>query len=122
MVRWTENIYQFLAEEVVPSSKLVGEKWPHHDIVINKFSRSQIYKRHHFFSSRYSDLELNIAWAEFVSGVNSKSEELYKEVHIKINDNGYSSFLGILILRKHQPKDTYLFSVFIELLAKSRYF
>jgi hypothetical protein len=79
IVRWTEDINQFLAEEVVPSSKLVGDKWPHHDIVINQFSRSQTYKQHHFFSSRYLDLELNIAWAEFVSGVIQSQKNYIKK-------------------------------------------
>ena len=43
MVRWTADINQFLAEEVVPATKLIGDKWPHKEIIIDKFSRSQSY-------------------------------------------------------------------------------
>ena len=51
MVRWTQDINQFLAEEVVPAAKLVGDRWPHQDIIIDQFSRSQVYMRYYSFSS-----------------------------------------------------------------------
>lgn len=53
IVRWTKDISQFLAEEVVPAAKLVGDRWLHQDIVFKQFSRSQIYMKHFF-----SDLQI----------------------------------------------------------------
>jgi len=126
MVRWTQDINQFLAEEVVPAAKMVGDKWPHRDIIIDQFSRSQIYMRyfsfkHETLGSQDVDLNLNITWTEFIAGVGSKSKTLHKEALRKINNNEYSSLLGVLILGKYEPKDEDLFSLFSDLSAKSIY-
>ena len=109
MVRWTKDINQFLVEEIVPAAKLVGNRWPHQDIIIDQFSRSQVYMRYSFSSSPDLDFNLNTAWAEFIAGVNSKSETLYQEALIKINKKEYSSLLGALILRRYERKDKNLF-------------
>ena len=75
MVRWTQDINQFLAEEVVPAAKLVGDRWPHKDINVYQFSQSQVYMRYYpYLNSPDPDLNLNNAWAEFIAGVNSKSK------------------------------------------------
>ncbi|MDI9394795.1 MAG: HEAT repeat domain-containing protein, partial [Euryarchaeota archaeon] len=123
MVRWTQDINQFLAEEIVPAAKLVGERWPHREIIIDKFSRSQVYMKYYsYFSSPDIDLNLNNTWAEFITVLDSKSEKLYDEALIKIDKNDYSSLLGVLILGKYKPKDKDLFSRFLNLIVKSRYY
>ncbi len=59
MVRWTQDIKQFLAEEVVPAAKLVGDRWPHQEIIIDQFSQSQAYMQYYYFtSSSYIDIYL----------------------------------------------------------------
>jgi hypothetical protein len=116
MVRWTQDINQFLAEEVVPAAKLVGDRWPHQDIIVDQFSRSQVYMRYYpFLTSPNIDLNLNSAWAEFIAGVDSKSKTLHREALRRINKKRYSSLLGVLILGKYEPKDKNNFSIFVDL-------
>ncbi|AKB36261.1 putative lyase [Methanosarcina siciliae C2J] len=122
MVRWTQDINRFLAEEVVPAAKLVGDRWPHREIIIDQFSRSQVYTRYYSFSFSDIDFYLNNVWAEFITGLDSKSEKLHDEALKKINYNDYSSLLGVLILGKYEPKDEDLFSLFLDLLVESRYY
>ncbi|AKB47472.1 putative oxidoreductase/HEAT repeat-containing protein [Methanosarcina sp. Kolksee] len=122
MVRWTQDINQFLAEEVVPAAKLVGDRWPHKDLVIDQFSQSQVYMRYdYFYSSRDIDLYLNNTWTQFIIGLNSKSKKLNEEALRKINNKDYSSLLGFLILVKYESKDKNLFSLFLDLSTKSRF-
>ena len=123
MARLTQDINQFLVEEVVPSAKLVGDKWPHREIIIDQFSRSPVYRRYPLACISHNiDLNLNNAWAEFIVGVGSKSETLHKEALKKINNNDSSSLLGVLILGKYELKDENLFSLLLDLLVKSRYY
>jgi len=123
MVRWTQDINQFLAEEVVPAAKLVGDRWPHQEIIIDQFSQSQAYMRYYYFtSSSYIDIYLNNSWAEFIMGVSPKSQELHEEALRKIKNKAYSSLLGVLILGKYEPKNKGLFSLFLDLSAKSRFY
>ena len=130
MVHWTQDIIQFLVEEVVPAAKLVGDRWPRQDIIshqnkdiiIDQFSRSQVYMRYYPFTPPDPDLNLNNAWAEFITGVDSKSKTLHYEALRKINDKEYSSLLGVLILGKYEPKDKDLFSLFSNLATKNRYY
>jgi len=123
MVRWTQDINQFLAEEVVSTAKLIGDRWSQQDIIIDRFSRSQVYTRYYpYLTSPNIDLTLNNAWAEFIAGVDSKSKTLHKETLCKINNKRYSSLLGALVLGKYEPKDKDLYSLFSDLSAKSRYY
>lgn len=124
MVRWTQDINQFLAEEVVPAAKLIGDRWPHREIIIDQFSRSQVYMQYSSYSFAPPDIDLylNSAWAEFIAGMGSKSKTLREEALKKINNKEYSSLLGVLILGKYEPKDENLFSLFLELSAKSRFY
>ena len=68
------------------------------------------------------DLDLNNTWAEFITVLDSKSEKLHDEALRKIDNNEYSSLLGVLILGKYEPKDEELFSHFLDVLVKSRYY
>jgi len=122
MVRWTQDINQFLAEEVVPAAKLVGDRWPNRDIIIDQFSQSQVYMRYYsIFTSSDIDIDLNNTWAEFITGVDSKSKELREEASRKINNKAYSSLLGVLVLGKYEPKDEDLFRLFY-VSAQSRFY
>jgi HEAT repeat protein/GTPase SAR1 family protein len=129
MVWWTQDIDQFLAEKIVPASKLVSNRWPYQNNIINQFSRSPLYVRYdsdmRFYfveDSLKIDLNLNRAWAELIAGVNSTSKIIYKEALRKITDKEYSSLLSILILGKFEPKNEKLFSLFSDLSIKSRYY
>jgi len=123
MVRWTQDINQFLAEEVVPAAKLVGDRWPHKDIIIDQFSQSKVYMHYYsFLGSPDLDLNLNNAWAEFINGVDSNSEKLHKEALRIIHKKEYSSLIGVLVLGNYEPKDKVLFYLFLDLSANSRYY
>ena len=88
MVRWTQDINQFLAEEVVPAAKLVGDRWPHQDIIIDQFSQSPVYMSY----SHYIDFDLNSTWAEFITGLDSKSKKLHDEALRKIDNKAIPVF------------------------------
>ncbi|HII93557.1 MAG TPA: DUF4062 domain-containing protein, partial [Methanosarcina sp.] len=123
MVRWTQDINQFLAEEVVPAAKLVGNRWPYQDIIIDQFSQSPVYMRYYsFLIPPDIDIDLNNTWAEFITGVDSNSKELREEASKKINNKAYSSLLGVLVLGKYEPKDEDLFRLFLNLSSQSRYY
>ncbi|HEY3363127.1 MAG TPA: HEAT repeat domain-containing protein [Methanosarcina sp.] len=122
MVRWTQDINQFLAEEVVPAAKLVGDRWPNRDIIIDQFSQSQAYMRYYsFLIPPDIDIDLNNTWAEFITGVNSKSKKLHEEALRKITNKAYSSLLGVLVLGKYESKDGDLFRLFY-VSAQSRFY
>ena len=121
IVRWTADINLFLAEEIVPAAKLVGDRWPHRNIVIDQFSQSRVYMDYYPHGSSSVDLNLNAAWAEFVTIVNPKSEALYQKALEKINKKEYSSLLGVLVLGKYEPKEKVLFDLFLDLSSKSKH-
>ena len=147
MVRWTQDIISFLASEILPSTKIVGPKWSHKDLIADQFVKSQVYINYpddlflaSFDSTFISylgdklflddvylrfiygriDLNLNDIWAEFISIIGSNSEMLYNSVLSKISNSDESRLLAVLTLGKYTPKEKQVLSLFSALLEKEK--
>ena len=81
MIRGTKDIDTFLAEEIVPASKMVGTNWPHRNLIADSFSRTDIYRG----SLGGINHGLTGIWVRFISEVGSNSDEVYKSVKKKLN-------------------------------------
>jgi len=119
MIRWTKDIEEFLIEQIVPATKLVGTNWPHRNIITENFIRSYIYPSRNPWEEM--NLNLTIAWADFITGLGSNSNEIYQAIEKKLNGSNYSRYLAILVLGKYQPKNKIIIEILIN-SAKHDYF
>jgi energy-coupling factor transporter ATP-binding protein EcfA2 len=111
MIRWTKDIEEFLIEQIVPATKLVGTNWPHRKIITENFIRSYIYTGQYTWEGINS--KLTIAWADFIAGLGSNSKEIYQAIEKKLTGSNYSRYLAILVLGKYQPKNINIIKILI---------
>jgi HEAT repeat protein len=119
MIRWTKDIEEFLIEQIVPATKLVGTNWPHRNIITENFIRSYVYSGQYTWEEINSNL--TIAWADFIAGLGSNSKEIYQAIEKKLTGSNYSRYLAILVLGKYQPKNINIIKILIN-SARHDYF
>ncbi len=109
MVHWTMDINQFLVDEILPTSRVIGNKWPHRNLVIEQFSKFHIYKNSGFhfipIGRTEIDFDLNDTWVEFVVGTVLDPKVMCNVIKDKLHCRGPSKFLSVLLLGKFKSKN-----------------
>lgn len=120
MVRWTKDIDEFLIEQIVPATKLVGTNWPHRNIITENFIRSYVYPSQRPWEEM--NVNLIIAWADFIVGLGSNSKEIYQAIEKKLTGGNYSRYLAILVLGEYQPQNKNIIEILINFARNDNFY
>lgn len=124
--RWTRDLYPFLADEIVPSIRMIDTNLPSIGPFINNvLTRNRIYMNYkgtiyQEFRKSYEYSDLNNIWAELVKAVSQNSETIYETLLKKADAAGRSKLLAILILGQNTHKTGDLFPIFLKIAKKER--
>ena len=96
------NMLPFLAEEIVPSAKILGTNWPNRDLLVDWISGST--SSILLYRSQYINGLLSNLWADFIANVGLDSENIYLAIEKKLYCDNKSKCLAILVLGKFRSK------------------